>query len=326
MAGRRRAVLLRAALSSCGIVEAHLSAAGSASAPKSYQAPPAAAEQPLPQPLAITPRSAVQFSCPKCSAELLPSAEQRVLRCAGGHAFDVAKEGYVHLAKRTRASAEQQAESDEVTRASRAFFEAGGFGAQLAGVATEVSRALADCPDAGGERHVLNAGCGEGAYLRLLQREQAQLWGTDVSKLAVRYAAKRQPAARFAVGSPHLPAGRERCLGESTALVCLGGTTAQCPVVVPWPPACSPGAWLRCALGTSRSGSNGRLQEGREPGPFGGIQRPGTACPLPMAHSTSSSAASHPRLGRSSAACCALVALSLSCAPARHICVSCVRA
>ena len=61
-----------------------------------------------------------------------------------------------------------------MTRASRAFFEAGGFGAQLAGVATEVSRALADCPDAGGERHVLNAGCGEGAYLRLLQREQAR--------------------------------------------------------------------------------------------------------------------------------------------------------
>ena len=60
-----------------------------------------------------------------------------------------------------------------MVRASRAFFEAGGFGAQLAGVTAEVSRALADCPDIG-ERHVLNAGCGEGAYLRLLQREKAQ--------------------------------------------------------------------------------------------------------------------------------------------------------
>ena len=62
--------------------------------------------------------------------------------------------------------AEPAAFNTQVTRASRAFFEAGGFEAQLAGVTAEVSRALADCPD-NGERHVLNAGCGEGAYLRL---------------------------------------------------------------------------------------------------------------------------------------------------------------
>ena len=69
--------------------------------------------------------------------------------------------------------ADPAAFNSQVTRASRAFFEAGGFGLQLAGVTAEVSRALADCPD-NGERHVLNAGCGEGAYLRLLQREQAR--------------------------------------------------------------------------------------------------------------------------------------------------------
>ena len=86
-----------------------------------------------------------------------------------------------------------------MTRASRAFFEAGGFGAQLAGVATEVSRALADCPDAGGERHVLNAGCGEGAYLRLLQREQA--------RRAARRTARHTPhaAPRATHRTPHQP-------------------------------------------------------------------------------------------------------------------------
>ena len=142
--------------------------------------------------------------------------------------------------------AEPAAFNTQVTRASRAFFEAGGFEAQLTGVTAEVSRALADCPD-NGERHVLNAGCGEGAYLRLLQREQArrstlhaarrtalhiarrtaphtaccthaalrtalcttlrtalcplhrplqaQLWGTDVSKLAVRCAVQPPSAS-----------------------------------------------------------------------------------------------------------------------------------
>ena len=65
-----------------------------------------------------------------------------------------------------------------MVRASRAFFEAGGFGAQLAGVTAEVSRALADCPDIG-ERHVLNAGCGEGAYLRLRPTELAAYWDSE---------------------------------------------------------------------------------------------------------------------------------------------------
>ena len=109
----RRVTLLRAAFSSCGIVEAHLAAAGAASAPKPYQAPLAAAEQPLPQPLAITPRSTVHFACPLCGDELLQSAEQRMLRCTGGHAFDVAREGHVHLAKRSKANAAKQAENDE---------------------------------------------------------------------------------------------------------------------------------------------------------------------------------------------------------------------
>ena len=84
-------------------------------ASKPYRAQPTAAEQPLPRPLAITPRTSVHFACPKCGDELLPSAE-RALRCAGGHSFDVAREGYVHLAKRVKASAEQQAESDEVAQ------------------------------------------------------------------------------------------------------------------------------------------------------------------------------------------------------------------
>ena len=119
---RARRTVLHAALASCGIVEAHLSAAGSPAAssvftPKPYRAQPTAVEQSLPQPLAIAPRRSVHFACPKsnCGGELLPSTE-RVLRCACGHSIDVAREGYVHLAKRMKASAEQQAESDAVTQ------------------------------------------------------------------------------------------------------------------------------------------------------------------------------------------------------------------
>ena len=113
----------------------------------------------------------------------------------------------------TKVDKQAQAESDAIVRAQRAFYEAGGYAAQLDAVAGEVHRALQACPeypDAANDMHVLNAGCGEGECLRLLeQRLEADgvrlggLWGTDTSKLAVRYAAKRQPSARFAVCAPH---------------------------------------------------------------------------------------------------------------------------
>lgn len=117
-----------------------------------------------------------------------------------------------------KVNAKAVAESDARVRAQRAFYEAGGYAAQLDAVAAEVQRALTLCPgypEKAGEMHVLNAGCGEGECLRLLeQRLDAAgvrlggLWGTDTSKLAVRYAAKRQRSARFAVCAPHkLPFG-----------------------------------------------------------------------------------------------------------------------
>ena len=121
------------------------------------------------------------------------------------------------MMKPTKKNAEKDAQSDARTRAARAFYEAGGFAAQADAVAGEVLRALSLCPPvADGEPlHVLNAGCGEGLYMRRLEQRMAQLsgqhsrlassvlWGTDQNKLAVRYASKRQRSARFAVCSPH---------------------------------------------------------------------------------------------------------------------------
>jgi len=107
------------------------------------------------------------------------------------------------------------ASNDEIARASRAFFEAGGFADQVDGVAAEVVRALSHCPAVDGiGAQILAAGCGEGVYLRAVERalhlegRQSQgstygLWGVDTIKTSVRYAARRQPTARFAVASPH---------------------------------------------------------------------------------------------------------------------------
>lgn len=160
-------------------------------------------------PLPIMPRSEVHFACPTCGADLLPAGSSTSLRCVAGHVVDRAKQGHYHLMPPVRTDAAAQAQADAYARASRAFYEANGFEAQVDGVATEVARALSLCPpeavDSRGAR-VLNAGCGEGVWLRGVDAAlegRAELFGVDIGKTAVRYAAKRQPSARFAVASPH---------------------------------------------------------------------------------------------------------------------------
>jgi SAM-dependent methyltransferase len=153
----------------------------------------------------------VHFACPTCQEDLLQTGSG--LRCSKGHLVNVAKEGHVHLSPPTKLNKAVVAELDGITRSQRAFYELGGYSAQADELAAECVRALSLCPEAAEDRRlqVLNADCGEGFWLRRLARELEEsgpaisvggLWGTDASKLAVRYAAKRQAGATFAVCSP----------------------------------------------------------------------------------------------------------------------------
>ena len=156
--------------------------------------------------------SSTHFSCPSCGHPLLPSPSfHHSLACANGHVFSKAREGHVHLLPPMRQKPHELLESEAIVRAQRAFFEMGGFARQASALAEEVSRALSRCPEREGyNTSILAAGCGEGIYLRKVGehlaatgRAAAGLWGTDTEKLAVRYAAGRQPGANFAVASPH---------------------------------------------------------------------------------------------------------------------------
>ena len=112
-----------------------------------------------------------------------------------------------------------------------------------------------------------------------------------------RYAAKRQPAARFAVGSPHL-----QHVGSAMSLR--------------WPPGAgstlSPHPRRRQAAPRTRdeprraAQSMGGWDAATSPQVNALCSPPGTACPLPTAPSTLSLVASRPRLGMSSAGCSGL--------------------
>ena len=162
-------------------------------------------------------RRQLHFRCPvaACYADLLPGRRANLeLVCSQGHTVDVASEGHVNLVpsgRRRRQSTVNPGDDDAMVRARRAFFEAGGYTAQASAVAQAVARAIRQSPPAH-VCNVLDAGCGEGRYLRAIDNHRlaaacsdagCHLWGTDISKLAVRLAAKKHPGTSFAVAKSH---------------------------------------------------------------------------------------------------------------------------
>jgi 23S rRNA (guanine745-N1)-methyltransferase len=146
--------------------------------------------------------------CPVCRRPLRPVGA--ALRCPGGHAFDVAREGYVNLLL-TRHRRARMVGDTQAMVAARAGFLARGHYAPLADAVAELVAGRLRSPAAGsGARAdpgcVLEVGCGTGYHLgRLRERlltaggPMPCLFGTDVSKHAVRRAARDHPQVSFLV-------------------------------------------------------------------------------------------------------------------------------
>ena len=122
-------------------------------------------------------------------------------QCAAGHSFDIARQGYTHLLPVQNKRSRDPGDSKAMVAARRRFLDAGFYQP----IAAAVNRAvLADLP-ATTVLSCLDAGCGEGYYLRQLAATDTQqtlaLLGLDISKWAVQAAAKREPRANWVVAS-----------------------------------------------------------------------------------------------------------------------------
>lgn len=120
-------------------------------------------------------------------------------RCENGHSYDVAKQGYVNLLPVQNKRSKDPGDSKAMVQARREFLEQGYY--------EPLAQVLADTVLVQGEQAVLDAGCGEGYYLRYLI-EQAEQNGTDlsmaaldISKWAVQAAAKRDKRLSWMVAS-----------------------------------------------------------------------------------------------------------------------------
>lgn len=138
----------------------------------------------------LPPAVVDMLRCPVCGGRF---AAEGALRCAVGHSFDVARQGYVNLLTGPgSAAAARNADSAEMVRARVEFLGAGHY----ARVADAV---VAACPPAAGA--VVDAGAGTGYYLSAVldARPGAVGLGLDLSKHALRYAARAHGRAGAAV-------------------------------------------------------------------------------------------------------------------------------
>lgn len=153
------------------------------------------------------------YICPICQ-QGLSLRQTKTWVCCNNHQFDKAKEGYVNLLPVQKKKSKDPGDNKEMMLARREFLNKGYYQALSDKVN---SLALKHQPQAA---MVLDIGCGEGYYSHRLvdalqthnQRNMihnaseystraCQLYGLDISKTAIKYAAKRYPDMNFCVAS-----------------------------------------------------------------------------------------------------------------------------
>ncbi|MBX5469806.1 MAG: 23S rRNA methyltransferase [Thermoleophilaceae bacterium] len=126
------------------------------------------------------------LACPHCGDPL--ALRERSLRCRRGHAFDVARQGYVTLLP---GEARPGGDTSEMVEARAAFLAAGHYRPLVDAVAATAERFLADGPSGG----VVELGAGTGQQLaQVLERAPGRAGlALDLSRAAARRAARAHP-------------------------------------------------------------------------------------------------------------------------------------
>ena len=133
----------------------------------------------------------MSYHCPLCHAPLTPQGKSYI--CPQRHQFDQAKEGYVNLLPVQYKRSRDPGDSAEMMQARRTFLDAGHYQPLRDAVSEKLSVIKPS--------QLLDIGCGEGYYTHAFANATKQTWGLDVSKTAIRFAAKRYPQVNFCVAS-----------------------------------------------------------------------------------------------------------------------------
>lgn len=141
--------------------------------------------------------------------------------CPAGHSFDVARQGYIHLLPVQKKRSLDPGDSKAMVAARQRFLNTGYYRPIAEAVTTAV---LKDTVGDTNPLACMDAGCGEGYYLRELALATTDLplslMGLDISKWATLAAAKQDKRPRWVVGSnANLPV----LAGTLDRVLCLFG-------------------------------------------------------------------------------------------------------
>ncbi|MEK7545148.1 MAG: putative RNA methyltransferase [Patescibacteria group bacterium] len=156
------------------------------------------------------------MQCPVCQSPLEKVEKQYV--CSQNHSFDISREGYVNLLLANQKKSKEPGDGKLMIE-SREYFLGRGFYDRLSDRLNEmigqmVKARMEESFAAGKPFRILDLGCGEGFYSdRLLQfleknnlMERVEIFGIDISKIAIQKAAKRNSRIQFCIGSNfHVP-------------------------------------------------------------------------------------------------------------------------
>lgn len=142
------------------------------------------------------------FRCPICAAPL--ERVERTYLCPRRHCYDIAKEGYVNLLPANKKHAKDPGDDKEMAAARTRFLDGGHY--------APLRERLCELIAARRPEILLDSGCGEGWYTAGIcealraQGLNTRAAGVDLSRSALKKAARREKEAEFAVASVyHLP-------------------------------------------------------------------------------------------------------------------------
>lgn len=140
------------------------------------------------------------YKCPSCGLALTLNADSqpKTYSCSNNHSFDMAREGYLNLLLAQHKRSRNPGDSDDMIRSRQRFLSAGYYSSLSDAIVSQIANS-----SAGFNQSLIDLGCGEGHYMQQLRNASAdlKLLGIDISKFAVRLAAKRKMDARLVVDS-----------------------------------------------------------------------------------------------------------------------------
>ncbi len=145
--------------------------------------------------------------CPLDNTPLTIADQQLV--CENGHAFDIARQGYVNLLSVQHKRSKEPGDSKEMILARKQFLSAGFY----APIAEKLTDLVESDYESDSGICIMDAGCGEGYYLDFIYRKLLEhatnadmaLIGLDISKDAIIEAARRNKDICWLVGTNRKP-------------------------------------------------------------------------------------------------------------------------